>query len=118
MPFSLDAIDGSTTVVRVGPRLDFQNADHFKTLSRDLVSSGTRRVVLDFARTEVLDSTGLGAIFSLYRRLNTLGGEMVLAGSTPQVEAMLTLTRTDRVFERHDTVEDACRALNDSEEGG
>lgn len=114
MPFSLDALDGTTTVVRVGSRLDFENADHFKSLARDLVGSGTRRVILDFSRTDVLDSTGLGAVFSLYRRLNTLGGRMVLVNPTSQVETMLKLTRTDRVFDRYPSVEEATDSIRES----
>lgn len=117
MPFSIDALDGSTTLVRVGDRLDFRNADHFKGLARDLVGSGTRRVILDFSGTDVLDSTGLGAIFSLYRRLNTLGGEMALVEPTSQVETMLKLTRTNRVFERYDSIEEARSALGGSDAG-
>ena len=68
MGFDARRASSETVVIHVGEALDFRNADAFKSTFQEHVENGVRQFVLDFSDTEVLDSTGLGAIFSLYRR--------------------------------------------------
>lgn len=111
MSFSLQTAAPDIAIVRIGKALDFRNAAEFKTTCQDSVQDGTRNFVLDFTGTGILDSTGLGAIFSLYRQLTPLGGQVVFASVSRPVQVVVQLTRTYKVFRQYPTVEAAHQQL-------
>ena len=111
MSFSLQTAAPDIAVVRIGKALDFRNAAEFKTACQAGIQSGTRNFVLDFSGTGILDSTGLGAIFSLYRQLTPLGGQVVFASVSRPVQVVVQLTRTYKVFRQYPTVEAAHQQL-------
>jgi len=100
----------SMRVVRLQEtRLDASVAIRFKDLFRDLTQSSDADVVLDMTTVEFLDSSGLGAVVAA-RKL--LGGNrsMALAGLTPAVDKVMTLTRMHTVFPIHTDLDAALAA--------
>ena len=111
MSFSIQTAAPDIAVVRIGKALDFRNAGEFKTACQSSIQAGTRNFVLDFSGTGILDSTGLGAIFSLYRQLTPLGGQVVFAAVSRPVQVVVQLTRTYKVFRQYPTIEAAHEQL-------
>ncbi len=111
MNFQIEPSTQETLVVKIDKALDFRNAADFKTLCQDQVRSGARNFVLDFSETGILDSTGLGSIFSLYRQVSPLNGQVVFASVSRPVQVVVQLTRTYKVFRQFPTVEAALEAL-------
>ena len=64
MSFKIESFDAETVVVTIGKTLDFRNADEFKNACQEQVDGGRQNFILDFSDTGILDSTGLGSIFS------------------------------------------------------
>jgi len=96
-----------TVVVRVGKALDFRNASDFKGVCQQQLDQGVNKFVLDFSDTGILDSTGLGAIFSVYRQVSPQGGRVAFASVSRPVQVVVQLTRTYKVFPQFATVTDA-----------
>jgi anti-sigma B factor antagonist len=111
MSFTIQTLPHAAAVVRVGKALDFRNAAEFKATCQEHVRAGVRYFVLDFSGTGILDSTGLGVIFSLYRQLTPIGGQVVFASVSRPVQVVVQLTRTYKVFRQFPTVEAAAEAL-------
>ncbi|MEZ4703210.1 MAG: STAS domain-containing protein [Rhodothermales bacterium] len=111
MSFKIEPHDQETAVVTVGKTLDFRNAEAFKTACQEHVDAGKHNFILDFTDTGILDSTGLGSIFSLYRKVSPLNGQVVFASISRPVQVVVQLTRTYKVFRQFPTVEDALEAL-------
>ena len=109
--FSVDPVNDRLTVIRVGNALDFRNAAEFKEACKQQVEAGAQNFVLDFSDTSVLDSTGLGAIFSLYRKVSPEGGRVAFASVARPVQVVVQLTRTYKVFKQFKTVDAAVEAL-------
>ena len=107
MSFHTRPVSDDTLVVTVGDTLDFRNAEAFKDAVHPPIDDGKRNLILDFSDTDVLDSSGLGAVFSLYRRVATHDGTVVFAGSSEPVRVVVELTRTYKVFPQYDSVADA-----------
>ena len=101
------SLNTNTVVVEVGAVLDFTIAERFKRLLRERIDGGTRYIVLDFSDTIVLDSRGLGAIFSLHREFSPLGGTIAFANVSGAVRMVARLTRIDRVFPQFNSVQAA-----------
>lgn len=87
-------------------RLDASVAIEFKDRFRDLTEGTTGDVILDLSRVDFLDSSGLGAVVAA-RKLLGAGRLLELAGLTPPVAKVMTLTRMHSVFPIHDDLDAA-----------
>jgi len=111
MSFDVESLSSETVVVHMGEALDFRNADDFKDTFKEHVEDGVRNFILDFSDTEVLDSTGLGSIFSLYREISPEDGKVAFADVSRPVQVVVQLTRTYKVFRQFPSVEAAKESL-------
>lgn len=90
-------------------RLDAAAAPDLKAKVGDRIDKGAGRIVLDLTEVEFVDSTGLGAILWVLKRLP--GQSLALAGCRPSIVELLKLTRLDRVFKLYPTPAEATAAL-------
>ena len=111
MSFQISQPAEHILVIAVGKALDFRNAAQFKATCQQHAGRGVRHFVLDFSETGILDSTGLGAIFSLYRQISPDEGQVYFAHVSRPVQVVVQLTRTYKVFRQFDTVAEAVRAV-------
>lgn len=112
MSFDVESISSKTVVIHMGEALDFRNADDFKDTFQEYVDDDVRNFILDFSNTEVLDSTGLGSIFSLYRKISPDDGKVAFADVSRPVQVVVQLTRTYKVFRQFPSVQAAKEALS------
>lgn len=111
MSFQVESLTPDTVVIRMGEALDFRNADDFKAIFQSQVENDVRNFILDFSETGVLDSTGLGSIFSLYRQISPDDGQVAFADVSRPVQVVVQLTRTYKVFRQYPSVDEAAAAL-------
>lgn len=71
-------------------------------------------VVLDMSALNFVDSSGLGALLSCLRAMNSKNGQLRLFGMTKPVKALFELVRMHRIFpiynSREETLEDLTTA--------
>ena len=106
MGFALDTKDGFLLVTVEG-QLVVGNRQEFKQLVLDEVERGARQIVVDFANTAYIDSSGLGALVSLGKRIRESGGELRLAALNDDPRTLFELTRLDTLFPLYASREDA-----------
>lgn len=111
MSFSFETDDRHVVIAHIGKILDFRNAEAFRTATREQLQEGARHFILDFTGTDLLDSVGLGAIFSLYRHLSPNDGQVVFAGADGAVAVMIELTKIEQIFPSFPDVESARTAF-------
>jgi len=104
---------GDVVVEKVNlSRATLKEAEDFKrTLVRD-IESGKKRIVVDLAHCEFIDSTFLGALVVSLKKITALGGDLKLVGFQPNVRSMFELTRMYRVFESYKTKDEAIQSFN------
>ena len=110
MAFTLETKDG-VLVVNVDGQLVVSNRQEFKQLVLDEVERGTRMVVVDFAGTAYIDSSGLGALVSLGKRIRESGGELRLAALNDDLRTLFELTRLDTLFPLYPSRADALAGI-------
>jgi anti-sigma B factor antagonist len=88
-------------------RIDAACAIQFKDKMRELTRNPPKRVVLDLADVDFVDSSGLGAIVVAMKQLG-LNTQLELAALTPTVEKVFRLTQMDSVFVIHDKADAKC----------
>ncbi|MFY7923064.1 MAG: STAS domain-containing protein [Gemmatimonas sp.] len=109
MSFSLERTD-NVAIVTVDGQLVVTNRQEFKQAILDAVEQGARLVVVDFTASGYIDSSGLGALVSLSRRLRETGGDLRLVGLNEDLRTLFELTRLDALFPLYATRTDALAA--------
>lgn len=69
-----------------------------------------RNVVVDLNGVDFLDSSGLGALVALLKRVSERGGDLKIAGLQKKVRMVFEITRAYKVFEIFDNANEAVQA--------
>ena len=73
-------------------------------------SESFHNVVLDCHGIDFMDSSGLGALIALLKRVSEAGGDLKLARLPPKVRMVFEITRAYKIFQICDTVAEALQA--------
>jgi len=107
MSFSVRKDARGVVVIGVDGQLIVGNRHELKQKVMDAVEAGERKVLIDFTETGYIDSSGLGALVSLSKKLRDTGGELRLAGLNEDLRTLFELTKLDSLFTVADTTEQA-----------
>ncbi len=95
-------------VVAVSGELDAYTVPQLRECTQRLVGDGVERLVFDLRRVTFLDSTGLGALVGIKKRLRAGEKTMCLVVEDDQpVRRVFEITRVDKALPIHPTVEAA-----------
>jgi anti-sigma B factor antagonist len=95
--------------------LDITNLDDLKSEVIAIEESRIRKVVIDLRGLRQIDSSGVGVIASLFKRIGKAGGQVRMAGLTGQPQAVFKVLGFDKAFDVCDTVEDALKRIGAAE---
>jgi anti-sigma B factor antagonist len=110
MQLAVDKV-GDVAVVAVNvEQFDAGNADEFKRQMAQILPQN-RKVVLDLAKVQFVDSRGCGAILSCLKSLTEVGGDLKLCRIGKFVRSVFELIRLHRICEIFDTPEQAVKAF-------
>ena len=111
MSFSLRRDPDGAVVVGVDGQLIVGNRQELKQLVLDALEGGARRFVIDFTSTGYIDSSGLGVLVSLSKKIREQGGDLRLAGLNEDLQTLFELTKLDTLFQISDTRERALESF-------
>ncbi len=95
--------EGEILVVDVGGQLIVGNRQELKQRVLDELERGERRFLIDFAQTGYIDSSGLGVLVSLSKKIREQGGELRLANLNEDLKTLFELTKLDTLFQIADS---------------
>ena len=98
-------------VIEVEGQLIVGNRQEFKQKILDALEAGERKFLVDFTQTGYIDSSGLGVLVSLSKKIRDEGGELRLAGLNEDLRTLFELTKLDTLFSISDSAADALKAL-------
>lgn len=79
------------------PRLDAASATGFHQAATQALE-GKRKAVFDLSSVDFMDSTGVGALVGVAKRLGS-DGKAAVTGLTPGVKTIFSLLRMDMLFQ-------------------
>ncbi len=99
---------GAIGVVMPQGAITAETTDSFRDLFVDWFrrADGVKNVVLDLSQVDFMDSSGLGTIIALLRRVTERGGDMKIVGPK-RVRMIFEITRAYKVFDIVDSVDEA-----------
>jgi anti-sigma B factor antagonist len=97
MTFTISS-GASPVVLKIDGELDAVTVPELRAAIDRLADSRPSHVVVDLSSLRVIDSSGVGAIVSLYKRVRATGGDVRVTGLRDQPLAIFQLLRLDRVL--------------------
>ena len=90
--------ENDVAVFSMKGELTVGNRQELKRGVLDAVANGERKILIDFANTAYIDSSGLGVLVSLSKQIRESGGELRLATLNEDLATLFELTRLDTLF--------------------
>jgi anti-sigma B factor antagonist len=107
MSFSQTKDASGVAVLQVEGQLIVGNRQELKELVQAALDQGERRLLIDFSRTGYIDSSGLGALVSISKKIREAGGELRLSGLNEDLRSLFELTKLDTLFAIAETPQQA-----------
>lgn len=102
--------DQATTVVAVEGELDLSSAPRLKWMMMDALEAGRSRLVVDLSDASFMDSTGLGVLIGVNKRL-VPGAQLLIVCPPGVVRQVFEFSGTDGAFAIFSTLEAAIAHL-------
>ena len=97
MGFKVVAKD-DVTLIEVGGQLIVGNRQLLKEQVLDQLERGDRKFILDFSKTDYIDSSGLGVLVTLSKKIREQGGQLSLVSLSEDLRTLFELTNLDTLF--------------------
>lgn len=104
---------GDITVVEMSGRLDLGNSlSNTENAINRMIESGTRKLVIDLAALDHMDSSGLGMLIYCFGRMEQSGGRMRVTGASGSVARVFEISHAGRILKFDSDLASACRHLS------
>ena len=89
---------GDVSLIEVEGQLIVGNRQELKQQVLEQLEGGDQKFVIDFANTGYIDSSGLGVLVSLSKKIREQGGELRLSSLNEDLRTLFELTKLDTLF--------------------
>jgi anti-anti-sigma factor len=89
---------GDISVAVMVPRLDAYTAADAEKVLKDQIAKGTKKILVDFSKTEYIASAGLRVLLSAAKSLHNSGGKIILFPMKSQVYEVFEVSGFNRIF--------------------
>lgn len=80
--------------------LDHYKAEEMRRKADDIIEKRQiKHIILDFANTVFMDSSGIGAIMGRYRLISLLGGEIWAIHTSDRIRKILRMSGVTRILQ-------------------
>lgn len=111
MNFATDTREDVTIVTLDGNLMGGPDAGTLNGRLHELLAAGARKIVLDLTTVQFINSSGLGLLIGGVNAVRSGGGKLVLAGASEKILTLIKITKLERIFEHHPSVDAAVTAL-------
>lgn len=102
---------GPISVLTISGDLTAEQVDALRRACQERWHAGVRHIVLDLEHTTFVDSAGLEALLSIVDEGADHGGQLRIVRPDETVRKIMEITRLDRRFDVHQTIESAAKSL-------
>jgi anti-sigma B factor antagonist len=98
MLLSVTTRDNESVDLKIDGELDAVTVPELRPVLDKLIAEQRRKIVVDLSALRVIDSSGVGALVSLYKRALQFGGVVTVVGVRDQPKVIFELLRLERVL--------------------
>lgn len=96
------SVDGVTILDLSGRITLGEGSVQLRDAVRDLLAKGQKKILLNLADVNYIDSSGIGELVSAFTTVKNQGGELKLLNLTKKVHDLLQITKLYTVFDVQD----------------
>jgi anti-sigma B factor antagonist len=94
---------GKVTILDIDGRIVLgDEIDDLRTAVRNLIGEGRKKIILNLAAVDYIDSSGVGELVGCFTTVRNAGGELKLLNLTQKVHDVLHVTKLYTVFDIKD----------------
>lgn len=101
----------SISVLTLSGSLTTDQADSFRRSAQERFDAGVCDIVLNVEHLELIDSAGLELLLWLIDEVRDRNGNLKLVNPDQTIRTIFRITRLERRFDIHDTIESAAKSL-------
>ena len=99
---------GDRRIVRIKGKVTFEYCPVLQHRLDSIAGEGVRQIVIDFKEVPFIDSSGVGEVLRLFRRMKDTKGEVVLINPNQKLRDLFSMYRFDQFMKiREETEIDA-----------
>jgi anti-anti-sigma factor len=102
--------DGDVVILKPAGRINNQTSPEFQARLFACVQPAAGAVLVDFSQVEYISSAGLRALMAASKQSKANNGRLAVAGLTPVVKEIFTISRFSHVVQVFETPADALAA--------
>jgi anti-sigma B factor antagonist len=91
-------VDGVPCAVITATQLHMYFIPDLKDKLLATVATEPDHLIIDLAQVEYLDSSAMGVLFQVQKKMQAYGGGLFLVGINPTIELVFKLTKSDQHF--------------------
>lgn len=99
--------DELTCFLEMSGEVDVYTAPELKQAIVQYADQGVKRLIINLAEVQYLDSTGLGVLIGGLKRLREADGNLVLVAPGMRILRIFEITGLDKIFDIYPTNEEA-----------
>ncbi len=104
---------GDVTILDMSGKITIgEGSVALRTAVRRLLEEGKKKILLNLAKVNYIDSSGIGELVSSYTAIGKESGQLKLLNLTQKLQDLLTITKLLTVFDVYESEEDALASFN------
>jgi len=114
MPLTIENRDvGKVTILDMRGRITLgDEIGDLRSAVRNLVAKGQKRIILNLAEVDYIDSSGVGELVGCFTTVRNAGGELKLLNLSRKVHDVLQVTKLYTVFDIRDDEFNAVKSFD------
>jgi len=105
-----DRSEDGWDVLDVAGEVDLSTAPVLRARLDEVISGGSRRLIVSLEEVTFMDSSGLSVLVSAFKAMREAGGRISLVCDEPTIAKIFTITGLDRILSIHTTLREAVSA--------
>ena len=101
---------GDAIVVTLAGEIDLHKAPEVHRALIGACEEKPRNLVVNLEQVTYMDSSGIGTLVEVFRRVNSYEGKLGLCGVGPRVRSLFEITKLDKFFKIYPTEAEALQA--------
>lgn len=107
--------NNNISILALQGELTALTADQLREVINQMVMNHCLSVIIDLHSLVLIDSSGVGALVSLFKRIRAIRGEVKIAGLRSQPKEIFQLLNLDKAFDIEINTEEALKAFERKE---
>lgn len=99
MSIRTEEMNDNELAIVLDKKFDFNCVEEFRRAYEDPNQSNKRTYVIDFKYTQYIDSSALGMLINLQKKVSEHGGKVRLNNPSEQIKKLFAISRFDKKFD-------------------